>query len=67
MFNEEWELLPEPLLKNQLPVLSLSGIAVQEDLYEQKREEFWKDFESKFVQEDSKETVGDIIERVKTP
>ena len=42
MFNEEWELLTEPLLQNTLPVLSLSGIALQTDEYSQKRDEFWQ-------------------------
>jgi len=37
MFNEEWELLTEPLLLNSLPVLSLSGIAVKEDEYTGRR------------------------------
>jgi len=33
MFNEEWELMTEPLLLNALPVISLSGIATKEDEY----------------------------------
>lgn len=41
MFNEEWELLTEPLLINTLPVLTLSGISLQSDEYSQKRDEFW--------------------------
>ena len=41
MFNEEWELLTEPQLTNSLPVLSLSGIALQPDLYAEKRDMFW--------------------------
>ena len=49
MFNEEWELLTEPLLMNSLPMLSLSGIALQSDLYADKRDLFWKQFETKFV------------------
>jgi hypothetical protein len=31
MFNEEWELWTEPLLLNQLPVLSLCGVSTEED------------------------------------
>jgi hypothetical protein len=31
MFNEEWELLTEPLLMNPLSSVSLSGIACEED------------------------------------
>jgi hypothetical protein len=31
MFNEEWELLTEPLLKQALPTVSLCGIATKED------------------------------------
>jgi hypothetical protein len=31
MFNEEWELLTEPILLNPLSLVSLSGIATQED------------------------------------
>lgn len=41
MFNEEWELLTEPLLMNSLPVLSLSGISLQVDEYSQRRDQFW--------------------------
>jgi hypothetical protein len=41
MFNEEWELLPTPSLMNELPQLCLSGIAVKEDEYEDKRKQFW--------------------------
>ena len=67
MFNEEWELLPTPSLMNELPQLCLSGIAVKEDEYEDKRKQFWADFEKSFEQSDAKETVHDIIERVKTP
>ena len=49
MFNEEWELLTEPLLINSLPMLSLSGISLQADLYAEKRQNFWQNFEEKFV------------------
>ena len=49
MFNEEWELLTEPLLINSLPMLSLSGISLQADLYAEKRHNFWQNFEEKFV------------------
>ena len=67
MFNEEWELWTEPFLLNQLPVLALCGISTQEDLLEEKRENFWKQFDVKFMQHDAEETMGDLIERVKTP
>ena len=42
MFNEEWELLTEPLLVNSLPMLSLTGIALQPDNYAVKRDTFWQ-------------------------
>ena len=42
MFNEEWELLTEPLLVNSLPMLSLSGVALQPDNYADKRDDFWQ-------------------------
>ena len=67
MFNEEWEIWTEPFVLNQLPVLSLCGISTQEDLLEEKRENFWNQFDTKFVQHDAEETLGDIINRVKTP
>ena len=67
MFNEEWELLTEPLLMNSLPMLSLSGIALQEDQYADKRDQFWQTFESKFVQRDARETVYELVDRIKTP
>lgn len=44
MFNEEWELLTEPLLQTPLSLVSLSGIATQEDLKSKKRDEFWTGF-----------------------
>lgn len=31
IFNEEWNLLTEPVLLNNLPILSLSGIGVEAD------------------------------------
>ncbi len=31
MFNEEWELLTEPMLQNPISLICLSGIATQED------------------------------------
>lgn len=67
MFNEEWELLTEPLLMNTLPVLSLSGISLQSDEYSAKRDEFWKQFETTFVQRDARETVFELVDRIKTP
>ena len=67
MFNEEYELLTEPLLNNSLPMLSLSGIATQEDEYAEKRQRFWEDFTDNFVQKDAAEAVETIIDRVKTP
>ena len=67
MFNQEWELLTEPLLMNSLPMMSLSGIAVKEDAYAEKRDQFWRDFETNFVQRDAAETINTLIDRVKTP
>lgn len=51
MFNEEWELLTEPLLLNPLNSVSLSGIACEEDNLAVKREEFWKDFRQTYPEE----------------
>jgi hypothetical protein len=31
MFNEEWELWTEPLLLQNLPILSLCGVSTEED------------------------------------
>ena len=67
MYSQEWELLTEPLLQNSLPMLSLSGIAVEGDAYADKRDEFWSTFETNFVQRDAQETVSTLIDRVKTP
>jgi len=67
MFNEEWELLTEPLLINSLPMLSLSGISLQADLYAEKRQNFWQNFEEKSVQRDARETVYKVVDGVKTP
>jgi hypothetical protein len=38
MFNEEWELMTEPLLQSPLSLVSLCGIATQEDLLKSKRD-----------------------------
>lgn len=67
MFNEEWELLTEPLLMNTLPVLALSGIALEPDHYAERRQEFWSQFEDKFIQRDARETVYEMVDRIKTP
>ena len=67
MFNEEWELLTEPLLMNSLPMLSLTGVSLQTDQYADKRDTFWQQFESTFVQRDARETVFDLVDRIKTP
>jgi len=44
MFNEEWELLTEPLLLSPLNYLQISGIACEGDSLAEKREEFWSEF-----------------------
>ena len=67
MFNEEWELLTEPLLMNSVPMLSLSGIALQEDQYSDKRDKFWRQFDRRFVRRDAKETVYELVDGIKTP
>ena len=67
MFNEEWELLTEPLLMNSLPMLSLSGISLEVDQYAEKRDTFWQSFETKFVNRDARETVLELVDRIKTP
>ena len=45
MFNEEWELLTEPSLLEQAPLLNLSGMATKVDEYVEKVEAFEKEFE----------------------
>ena len=45
MFNEEWELLTEPQLLEQAPLLNLSGMATKTDEYVEKVEAFEKEFE----------------------
>ena len=45
MFNEEWELLTEPSLLEQAPLLNLSGMATKVDEYVEKVETFEKEFE----------------------
>ena len=54
-------------MANTLPMLSLSGIAVEEDKLAKKRAEFWTEFEQNFVQRDASETLDTLIDRVKTP
>ena len=38
MFNEEWELLTEPQLLEPAPLLYISGMAIQDDEYLEKRD-----------------------------
>lgn len=59
MFNEEWELLTEPLLLNSLNCLQLSGIACEGDSLAEKREEFWKNFSQDYPSE-SKPSVSEL-------
>ena len=58
MFNEEWELLTEPLLLSSLPQVCLSGIATQEDQYKKRRADFWQAYEEEFAK---RETVDEDI------
>jgi hypothetical protein len=51
MFTEEWELLTDPLLTQPLNVVTLTGIATQEDQLKGKRDEFWKNFSSDYPEE----------------
>jgi len=51
MFNEEWELLTEPLLMSPLASISLSGIACEDDKLAQQREEFFKEFSEDYPNE----------------
>ena len=53
MFNEEWELLTEPLLLTPLNSVCLSGIACEDDSLAEKRKEFWKDFSQTYPNEPS--------------
>ena len=45
IFNEEWELLTEPQLLYPAPILNLSGMAVKEDEYIEKRATLAANFE----------------------
>lgn len=51
MFNEEWELLTEPLLLNPLSSVCCSGIACEDDSLAEKRNQFWKDFSQTYPSE----------------
>ena len=52
MFNEEWELLTEPKLMNPLALVSLNGIATQEDQKQADRDAFWKNFRQDYPTEE---------------
>lgn len=67
MFFEEWELLTEPLLLQALPMVNLSGIAIQEDEYVQTRQNIENEFEAIFVEQNATEIFEDVFDRVKTP
>ena len=51
MFNEEWELLTEPKLQQPLSLVCLNGIATQDDLKQQRRNEFWQQFSQDYPEE----------------
>lgn len=51
MFNEEWELLTEPLLMQPLKSVCLNGIATEEDQLACERTEFWKQFKQEYPSE----------------
>lgn len=52
MFNEEWELLTEPKLIQPLSLISLNGIATQEDQLAAQRDGFWKGFNQDYPAEE---------------
>lgn len=57
IFFEEWELLTEPLLIQQLPLINLTGIATKEDDRIQAREEHLKYREEAVRDQIVKETL----------
>jgi len=44
MFNEEWELLTEPMLMEPAPILNLSGMATRVDEFIEARNQMHKTF-----------------------
>jgi hypothetical protein len=64
MFNEEWELLTEPLLLTPLNSVCLSGIACEEDSLAEKREEFWRDFRQTYPNE-SNPSISELESHVR--
>lgn len=68
MFNEEWELLTEPLLQQALPVVSLSGIATHEDDMKGARTQFKNTYQKEFSGRDqSQDNIDDLVKNIKSP
>lgn len=68
MFNEEWELLTEPLLQTALPVLSLCGICTKEDELKNARDCFKSNYKMEFAGRDaSDDNIDDIFKNIKSP
>lgn len=67
MFLEEWELQTEPYLLETLPVLHLSGIALQEDELIEARQSIIDKLDDSAKQNAAKEALEDIIHEVRSP
>ena len=68
MFNEEFELLTEPLLQNPLSIVSLSGICTKEDVLKPKRQNFWNQYMNEYSGRDaSTDKIDDIMKDIKYP
>jgi len=67
MYQEEWELLTEPLLLNALPLINLSGISTQGDSFIDVREQFEVKFNEEITAQNANEVFEEIFDRVKTP
>jgi hypothetical protein len=53
MFNEEWELLTEPILMEAAPILTLSGMATKPDNFIEKRAQLNQAFENEIARRET--------------
>lgn len=67
IFNEEWELLTEPALLTPLPVLSMSGIAIEDETDLAELAALDAELETQDNNHMYEEILEDIVDAVKSP
>ena len=67
IFNEEWELITDPPLNDALPVVALSGDALEDETDLEELAKFDQEIEAAINKRTYEEIWDDMLERVKTP